>query len=113
MPDLATRPDHLFREAGSRKATDPWGPVGQVASVRQSPFTCPGFFLGAMNIPAAPDNPWPLSLMFSGFVWPGGGMTEFATIIPFIGQVDFRFRLINNSDNPQPFAIKLIGLELL
>lgn len=85
----------------------------RVEGIDYSAFVCPGMFLGAMNFPAPADKPWSLSEMFSGFSWPGGGLSECGSDIPFIGMVDFYFRVFNCSDVPQRFQIKLVGQELV
>lgn len=84
-----------------------------VEGIDYSAFVCPGFWLGALNVPAPPNEPWPVALMFSGFLWPGGGMTDWGSRVPYLGDVDFRFRILNRSNEDKQFAIKLVGLELL
>lgn len=75
----------------------------RVLGIDYTAFSCPGMFVGSENYPAPSGDPWPLSLMFSGFLWPRED----------IGGRGFHFCLINNSDRQQPFAIRLIGMEVM
>ena len=80
----------------------------RVDGIDYDSFVSPGMFIGAINFP----GPWELSQMFSGFRWPGGGLSSSGSNIPYIGEASLWFRLINKSDNPQRFAIRLLGWEM-
>ena len=72
---------------------------------------CPGMFVGHRQFSSG-LKAWPIARMFSGFSWPGGGLDVFGHLVPWVGDADFTFRVWNESDEPRPFQIKLVGLEL-